>query len=276
MPRLVDAHVRSRSELGQHVAALLVGQLAQVQLVVVAQEGRPLRACRKAGQALHGLHQRLRVATRQGQPQLGVETEREQHLRPVVRPVRSRRTVAGEIVVRHVRLTQQHRVAGVPLHLLAPGVEDAEVQRPRIHPGCDLFQHERSRVDPEAGCAELQPEGHHPADLGPDGRIGPVQIRLEIIEAVEVPLAGLRMEGPGFLLLTGEYDALTPVGRLLLAPHVPIPIRRIRIAAGRAEPGMLVGGVVHHQVEQQPDAALPGLDGQLGEVPQGAQPRSMP
>ena len=36
---------------------------------------------------------------------------------------------------------------------------------------------------------------------------------------------------------------------------------------------MLIGGVVHDQVEEQPDAALAGFDGQFGEVTERSEPR---
>ena len=63
------------------------------------------------------------------------------------------------------------------------------------------------------------------------------------------------------------------VGWLLLAPDVPVPEGGGRVAAGRDEPGVLVGGVVDHEVQNDSNAAFLGLPGQLREVAEVAQPR---
>ena len=43
MPRLVGLHIRLGPEGRERLFALLLGQAAEIELVVVAQEGRPLR-----------------------------------------------------------------------------------------------------------------------------------------------------------------------------------------------------------------------------------------
>ena len=88
---------------------------------------------------------------------------------------------------------------------------------------------------------------------------------------MEVPGLRLLVEGPGLALLAGEDGALATVGRLFGAPDIPVPIRRIWAASGRGEPGMLIGGVVDHEVEDDPDATLLRLADQLGEVTQTAE-----
>ena len=165
-------------------------------------------------------------------------------------------TKRADLARRHVGLAQQHRVAAQPLRLLPPGVHDRKVLRAGIDAGLDLLEDERRGIDPEAGRTELQPEAHDLGHLGAYGRIGPVQVRLEVVEAMEVPGLRLLVEGPGLALLAREDRALATVRRLLGAPDVPVAVRRIRAAAGRDEPGMLIGGVVDHEVEDDPDAAL--------------------
>ena len=121
--------------------------------------------------------------------------------------------------------------------------------------------------------AELQPEPHHLGDLPPNLRIRPVQVRLEAVETVEVPGSGPVVETPGLLLLAREDHALLAVRRLVDTPDVPVAVRRVGAAARRGEPGMLIGGVVDHEIHHDPDPALPGAAGQLREVAETTQPR---
>ncbi len=190
----------------------------------------------------------------------------------VIGTARRGRAVTHELIRVDVRLAQQHRVTGVPLHVLTPVVQDGEVERAGIVVGGDLFEHERCGVDAEAGRSELEPERHHFLDLGADLGVGPVQVWLEVVEAVEVPAPGFVVEGPRLTLLAREDDALTAIGRLGVAPHVPVAKRRVGVTARGSKPGVLIGGVVHHKVEKQPDTAFAGLDGQLGEVAERSQP----
>ena len=56
-----------------------------------------------------------------------------------------------------------------------------------VAPGLHLLEDERRRVDAEARGAELQPEAHDLLDLLAHRGVGPVQVGLEVVEAVEVP-----------------------------------------------------------------------------------------
>jgi hypothetical protein len=184
----------------------------------------------------------------------------------VVRPVEPDAGVLRQISEGHVRLAQQDRVAGAPLEILAPVVENGEVHRARIVAGGNLFQDKRGGVDAEPGDTHLQPEAHHFLDLVADRGVTPVQVRLEVVEAVVVPLAGRVVVAPGFGLLAGKHDALPTVRWFLFAPDVPVAVGRRRAGAGGLEPGVLVGGVVDHQVDDDPDAPFPGLQGELCEI----------
>ena len=186
---VVDPHVRLGRERPHHVRALLVGEPAQVQLVVVAQERRPLRHGRQLGQRGQRLDERLGLAAGQRQPQLGVEHEGEHHVRPVVGPLDGRRSqYVGRSVGVDVRLAQQDGVTVAPLHVLTPVVEDREVLGgPGSTSGgtCSSTNGAASIRKPET--PELQPERHDLLDLGADLRVRPVQVRLEVVEPVEVP-----------------------------------------------------------------------------------------
>jgi hypothetical protein len=130
--------------------------------------------------------------------------------------------------------------------------------------------HERHRVHPEAGDAELDPEPHDLEDLGLDMRIGGVEVGLEVVEAVEVPGLGLLVVRPGGLLHAGKHHALMGVSRLLVGPDVPVAIRRILVGTGRLEPRVLIGGVVDHEVDDHPYAALLAAMGEFDEIAERA------
>ena len=70
-----------------------------------------------------------------------------------------------------------------------------------------------------------------------------------------------------------EDDTLASVGGRVVAPYVPVPIRRLGAGAGRHEPWMLIRGVIDDQIEHDADAAFASLPGQVGEVTERPQPR---
>ena len=170
-----------------------------------------------------------------------------------------------------VGLGEDHGVAAPPRQLATEVVEPREVLA-----RCGLVRRgelddERGGVEPEAGHAELQPEADDLLDLLADPGIGHVEVGLEVVEAVVVPGAGLLVEGPGRVLVAGEHHPLAEVARLVLRPHVPVAVRRRRVATRRLEPRVLVGRVVDDEVDDHPDAAVVGLVDQLDEVAERAE-----
>jgi hypothetical protein len=122
----------------------------------------------------------------------------------------------------------------------------------------------------KAGDAELNPEAHDLEDLRLHLRMRGVEVGLKVIEAVEVPGAGLPVIAPGRLLHARKHHAAIGARWLLLRPHVPVAIFRLGILARRLEPGMLVRGVVDDEIDEHADAALLGAVGELDEVADGA------
>src|SRR5436190_2314892 len=94
-----------------------------------------------------------------------------------------------------------------------------------------LFEHERNRVHPETGDAELEPVTDHATHLFADPRVRHVQIRLEVIEAVEVVLPDVGRVRPRLLLDTWEHDPALPVRRALPSPDVPVVEARAAVTA---------------------------------------------
>src|SRR5262245_31221736 len=60
---------------------------------------------------------------------------------------------------------------------------------------------------------------------------------------------------------------------LLLGPDIPIAVLRLWIAPRLLEPCMLIGRVVHDEINQHANATLLGAVGEIDEIAKGAVPR---
>ncbi len=103
--------------------------------------------------------------------------------------------------------------------------------------------------------------------------VPPVEIGLLLKVVVEVVLAGRLVERP-----PGAAEAADPVvGRVpalgAVGPHVPVPMGGGARRTGVDEPGVLVAGVVGHDVHEHPDAALPRRRDEAVEVVERAELR---
>ena len=86
-----------------------------------------------------------------------------------------------------------------------------------------------------------------------------------------VELAADRVEGPVRLFGVDEDDPGAGVLLAGFAPHVVVAVRPVGIAARLLKPRMRLGGVVHHQVGDNPDTPpVSGVD-QCDEVVDGAE-----
>ena len=170
---------------------------------------------------------------------------------------------AGDAEIVHVGLrqdvglAQDDGVAGAPLQELAEHAQHVVLLRWLADVGTFGGDHEGDGIHAEARDAELQPEPHDLEDLGLHLRVRRVEVGLEVVETVEIVFLGDRVARPGRFLDAGKDDAGVGVRRLGLRPDVPIAIRpRRRISARLLEPGVLVGRVVDHEIDEDPQAAL--------------------
>src|SRR5205085_9637657 len=84
--------------------------------------------------------------------------------------------------------------------------------------------------------AELQPASDDLPDFISHSSIAGIEIRLMRIEAMVVIHLRFFVPGPGGFLFPGEHHAFIGMRRLLLRPHVILPVLRVRIAAGLLKP----------------------------------------
>src|SRR5574338_678745 len=97
------------------------------------------------------------------------------------------------------------------------------------------------------------PLSSHPSDGLSHLRIFPVEVGLMWREQVQVVLAGDSIEGPG----RAAEDAFPVIGWSTLppvSPDVPVPPGIRPGGSGFDEPGVLIAGVVGHQIEDQAHA----------------------
>ena len=130
---IVELHLGLRPEGGEHLLPLPLGQPAEIELVVIAQEHAPLRRGRARLGRLHRLDQRPRVGGGQRIEQVLVDLEIEHHVHAVA--------VVAEILHvglgQHVGFGEHDAVALPPLQELAEGAQHvvllfglADVRRP--------------------------------------------------------------------------------------------------------------------------------------------------
>jgi hypothetical protein len=164
-----------------------------------------------------------------------------------------------------VHLAEQHGVTHAPVHVRPQVADDLVriVQR--------TLDHERDGVHAEPGQPLLEPEPHHLRELVAHRRVGQVEVGLVLVEAVLVVLPGLAVERPRGRLLVREHHGAGLLRRPLVPPHVEVPIRGVGGGAGGLEPRVRVGRVVHDEVDDHADAAVPARAHELDEVTQRPQ-----
>ncbi len=253
----VDPHLRIVGVDRVHVVALFVGDHLDGQLVVVAQEQRPLRGGRELGRLVEDLGDGVPILLAQRHEHARHQREVERHVAFVA--VAEVRADVGRPLV---RFREQHavRVRGVELapHPLQHVVRLRQV----LVAGALAHAQVGDRVEPQRVDAAIEPEPQHVDHRLDDRRVVVIEIGLMREEAVPVVLAGDRIPGPVRLLGVGEDDPR--LGKLLVgvAPDVEVALGRSGRRVARAlEPRMLVRGVVDDQLDQDLEAArVRGVD----------------
>ena len=129
----------------------------------------------------------------------------------------------------------------------------------------------RHRVEAQPVDAQLEPVVDGAQHLPPHLGVVEVEVGLVRVEAVPVVRPGDRVPRPVRRLEVLEDDARVAVAVRRVAPHVAVAVP----AAGRRparplEPRVLIGGVVEHELGDDPQPALVRLVEEAPELPQGA------
>ncbi len=170
-----------------------------------------------------------------------------------------------------VGLGQQHAVAAVLAVDDAPKfAQDGVGLGQVLAAGALALDQVGHGVAAEAVEPAVEPEAHDVQHRARHGRVVVVEVGLVAEEAVPVVLLGDRVPRPVRLLGVGEDDAGVAVALVGVAPDVVVAVGRRAVGPGRLEPGVLVGGVVHDQVGDHPQAAVVGGVEELLEVVDGA------
>ena len=164
--------------------------------------------------------------------------------------------VVDDVLGPLVGLRQQHPAGVLVVDDLADAAQVLVGLREVLAVGAVALEQVRHGVEPEAVEAEVEPEAddveHGVGHLG----VVVVEVGLVVEEAVPEVLAALLVEGPVRRLGVDEDHPRLAPALVVVAPHVPVGLRVGGVLPALLEPRVLVGGVVHHQVGDDPHAAL--------------------
>ncbi len=216
-----DAQVDPRAAIRgiglPEVIALVVGHHLEGQLVVVAQEDRPLAVVRDRRRLPHDVRDREAVLAGDRHVHARHQREMEGH----VAFVAVAEVILG-VLGPLIGLGQEHAVRVVLVDLGADQLEDRVRLGQVLVVGALALDQVRHRVQAQAVHAQVQPEAHHVEHRLEDRRVVEIQVRLVREEAVPEVLAGHRVPCPVRLLGIEEDDARTVIGLVGVRPDVEI------------------------------------------------------
>jgi hypothetical protein len=92
------------------------------------------------------------------------------------------------------------------------------------------------------------------------------------VEVMEVPLLGLVVPRPDAVFRVREHHIRLLLLRRLVDPYVEVPVGGTLGGARLPEPRMLVGRVVHDEIDDHLEPTVPRGSDQCHEPPEGSQP----
>ncbi len=247
----VQAHHRIRGVRLIHVVALFVGDHFERQLVMIPKEQRPLAVRRNLRRLPQDVGEGMAILLANGHEDPGHQRKVERHVAFVA--VAKVRTNVGRPLI---RLAEQHGMRKALIDRAPDLFQDlvclGQVLVARALPHAQVGHRiETQRID-----ARLEPEGHDLDDGVHDLRVVVIEIGLVREEAMPVVLARDRVIGPVRRFCVGKDDPRLGKRFVSVAPDVEVPLARsARRAARRLEPGVLIGRVVDHELDQYVDAS---------------------
>ena len=250
-----DAEIEPRAAIGgiglPQEVALARGDHLERQLVVVAQEDRPLAVGRDLRRLAQDIGDRKPILARDRHVHARHQREVERHVAFVA---------VAEIVLGVLRplvgLGEQHAVGIVVVDLGADALQHRVGLGQVLVVGALALHQVRHGIEPQPVDAEFQPVAQDGEHLLHHPRVVEVEVRLVRIEAVPVIRAGLVVESPVRAQRIDEDDAGAGIFAVVVRPHIEVAVHRARLGTPRAlEPRVLVRRVVDHQLGDHPHAA---------------------
>jgi hypothetical protein len=249
-----------------HLIALLLGHHLERQLVVVAQERRPLRAGRQRRRLAHHVDDREAVLLVQREEQPRHQREVEVHVALVAGA-----EVRGGVGRPLVGLGQEHPIGVARVDVGPQRAQERVGLGQVLAGGAVALVQVGDGVEPDPVDAAAEPEVERGEHRRVHRRLVEVEIGLVGVEAVPVVRLRHRIPGPVAGLEVLEDDPGVGVAVGAVAPHVARPGGAAGRRAPRGlEPRVVDRGVVDDQLGDHLEVAAVGLGQQALEVGQRA------
>ncbi len=234
------------------VIALDIGHHFQGELIVIAQEQRPLAIRRDVRRLPQDVGDREAVLLGDGHVNSRHQREMIGHVAFVALA-----EIGGHVLGPLIGFRQQELAGRVGIELRADLLDDGVGFREILVVGALPLAKIGDRVQPKTVDADIEPAPHDEIQRPQDARVVVVEIRLVREEPVPVIGAGDRIPGPVRLLGVAEDDPRACIFVIVVAPHIPVArVGAGLAAAGALKPGMLIGGVVDHQLDDDPSGLM--------------------
>ena len=260
----VDARPPIRRVSAPKIVALRIGHHFERELVVVAQEDRPLAVVRYLRRLPQDVGDGEPVLAGQRHVHAGHQREMEGHVAFIA---------LAEIFLGVLRplvsLGEQHAARKRCVDFGANALQDdMRLGKVLVVRSLALDQVGHG-VEPQPIDAHLEPELHHGEDRLEHRRIVEIEVRLVRIEPVPIESLRNRIPRPVGMLGVDENDTGILVSTVSVRPDIEVTSRRAgRGTARLLEPWMLVRRVVDHELGDDPDAPPVGAFDEALEVVQ--------
>ena len=170
--------------------------------------------------------------------------------------------IIQDLIWSHVRLCHQNRIPSLPPQKLSKFFQV-------IKRSCGCFaasplvrDHERS-VHTKSG--DPNQKTHDLLNLVANRRIAGIEIRLIRIKPMEIVSLGQLVEFPDTGLFAREYSLVRCIAWIILSPNIIAVIFQI-LTTGGLKPGMLVGRVIDHEIDDHANTAIVRFRHEIGEI----------
>ena len=262
----IDAHPGIGAVGQVHIVAFVFRDLLERQLVMVPQEQSPLACCRNLRGLRHDVGDRQPVFLTERHVDARHQGKVEGHV-ALVALAKIWTDVGGPLI----RFHQDHPVRVTRVNFRAQFFHDGMSFRKVLAVGSLPLDQVRDRVHAQRVHTHVEPVAHDIEHLCDHPRVAIVQIRL--VRKESVPEIGLRhrIPSPVRFFGVGKNDPGVVVFLIGVTPHIEIALRRPGWCLACAlKPGVLIGCMIHNQLDHHLKASLVRRGQKLLEVLDGS------